>query len=142
LKKICAFVGQRDVQHGMDRLLENVLTDLIENHQVSLFFVGDQGEFNRLVGRTLRKMQKKYVHIQYYVVLACMMPYEEDDEKTLVPPIMGETFLDAVFQRNRWMLSQATYIVSYVVNSIDDASADKEFALQHGKTVIELSELL
>ena len=47
-----------------------VLIDLIINHNVDMFYVGHQGQFDAYVHSELKKLKQKYPQINYAVVLA------------------------------------------------------------------------
>ena len=47
--KTCAFFGHSEVRENIDFRLTNILIDLIENEDVSNFYVGNHGAFDRLV---------------------------------------------------------------------------------------------
>lgn len=55
---ICTFFGHRDTLDDVAILLDTVLTDLIENKNVDVFYVGNQGNFDKIVKRQLDKMKK------------------------------------------------------------------------------------
>ena len=57
--------------------LRSTLIDLIANHGVDMFYVGNHGEFDAMVRRTLRELSEKYP-ILYHVVLA-YMPEKQDE---------------------------------------------------------------
>ena len=64
----CTFFGHRTVTKGIEPTLRSTLTDLIENHNVALFYVGNQGEFDAIVLRVLTDLARQYP-IRYFVVL-------------------------------------------------------------------------
>lgn len=45
----CTFFGHRDCPSSIKPKLREVLIDLIENHAVDMFYVGQQGAFAKLV---------------------------------------------------------------------------------------------
>lgn len=139
----CTFFGHRTVTKGIEPTLRSTLTDLIENHNVTLFYVGNQGEFDAIVLRVLTDLARQYP-IRYFVVLAYL------PEKTAAGPDTAHTLLPsgiesvpkrfAISYRNRWMTEQADYVVTYVTNTVASGAAQfKKSAIKKGKTVLELA---
>ena len=137
---VCTFFGHRQCPESIRSELRKVLIDLIEKQNVTMFYVGRNGAFDRIVRSVLRELSKKYPRIRYAVVL------ERIPEKT------GADFSDTVFpeglenvpprfaidHRNRWMLGQADYVVTYVRHP-GGAEKYAELAARHGKTVVPLA---
>ena len=48
-KKACTFFGHRDCPETIQPKIRTAVIDLIENHGVTMFYVGNQGNFDRLV---------------------------------------------------------------------------------------------
>ena len=67
----CTFFGHRFVPQKIEPTLRSTLIDLIENHCVELFYVGNHGDFDAMVRRALRELSAEYP-IKYHVVLAYM----------------------------------------------------------------------
>ena len=55
----CTFFGHRCVPQKIEPTLRSTLIDLIENHGADLFYVGNHGEFDAMVRRTLRELSAK-----------------------------------------------------------------------------------
>ena len=138
----CTFFGNRNAPNEIRSELEYVLTDLIENHSVEQFYVGNNGNFDRLVRGVLRDLQGRYPHIRYFVVLAYMPTHksEEEDAADTVFPDGLESVPQkfAIAKRNEWMIARAHYVVTYV-HAIGGAKQYRELALKRKKTVIDLA---
>ena len=68
----CTFFGHRDCPETVKTKLREVLVDLITNHDVGMFYVGNQGKFDAYVRSELKKLKQEYPQINYAVVLAYM----------------------------------------------------------------------
>ena len=136
----CTFFGHRSVPKEIEPTLRTTLIDLIENHDVKLFYVGNQGDFDAMVRRVLKDLAKTH-DITYYVVLA-YMPENPDEEYTdTILPDGIETVPKrfAITHRNRWMIDKADFVVTYVSNHIASGAAQfKALAERKGKTVVNL----
>ena len=67
--KACTFFGHRDCPQTIQPKLNEVLVDLITNHGVDTFYVGNHGQFDALVRCSLKKLKREYPNITYAVVL-------------------------------------------------------------------------
>ena len=65
----CTFFGHRDCPETIKPKLRSTIIDLIENHNVDMFYVGNQGQFDAMVRSALKKLKQEYPHIDYAVVL-------------------------------------------------------------------------
>ena len=141
----CTFFGHRDCPYASKVKLRDVLIDLIENHNVDMFYVGHQGAFDSLVSGVLRELAQEYPHVRYAVVLA-YMPAEHsgpvDYSDTMLPEgieLVHPRY--AISWRNNWMLQQADFVVAYVGHSWGGAAQYVQKAIRSGKTVINLYDL-
>ncbi len=141
---VCTFFGHRDCPDSIKPALQSQIEDLIIHHDVDLFYVGNQGQFDALARHVLKELTKKYPHINYAVVLA-YMPREGTDpeyyEDTMLPEGVEKVpprF--AISWRNNWLLSQSDYIVAYVTHSWGGAAQYAAKARKQGKSVINLRE--
>ena len=140
----CTFFGHRDCPNEIRARLYDVLIDLIEHHSVDTFYVGSQGGFDAMVYKALKELKQMYPHIQYTVVLA-YLPTETsvsqyDPSETLFPEGMEKAPKRfAIDRRNRWMLQQSEYVVTYVTHSWGGAAKYAELAEKQNRIVNNLS---
>ena len=52
----CTFFGHRDCPSSIKQKLREALIDLIENHTVDMFYVGQQGAFDSMVRSVLKEL--------------------------------------------------------------------------------------
>ena len=138
----CTFFGHRDCPDTIKPRLRQVLIDLIENHNVDMFYVGNQGRFDAIVRSELRDLQRAYPQINYAVVLAYMpgKQTEYDDHSDTMLPEGIESIHPryAISWRNNWMLKQSDYVVTYITHSWGGAARFAHKAKNEGKTSISL----
>ena len=122
-------------------VLHAALLDLIENHAVQLFYVGNQGAFDAMVRHQLSVMEKTH-GIRYHVVLAYLPEQSNllaEDTHTLYPEGLELVPVRyAIAARNRWMLEQSESVVTYVRHDVGGAAQFKQIAERKGKTVLAL----
>lgn len=138
---VCTFFGHRDILEDIKPLLRKTIIDLIENHNVDTFYVGDKGDFDKIVRKTLKELKTKYQRISYAVIPAYMpgKNHGEDTSDYLCPYVFEKTPPKfAIVKRNKWMLSRADFVITYVTHTSGGAAQFKELAEKQGKTVINL----
>ena len=139
---ICTFFGHRDCPETIKPKLRSTIIDLIENHNVDMFYVGNQGQFDAMVRSTLKKLKQEYPHIDYAVVLAYMpgKPSEYEDYSDTIFPEGLETVHPryAISHRNTWMLSHSDYVISYITHSWGGAVQFAKKASALNKSVFNL----
>lgn len=142
---VCTFFGHRDCPSSIKSKLREVLINLIENHSVDMFYVGQQGAFDAMVRSVLKELVLLYPHINYAVVLD-RMPSKRDE---FDPRDYSDTMLPegietvhprfAISWRNKWMIKQSDYVVTYITHSWGGAAQFAELAERQGKVIINLA---
>ena len=137
------FFGHKDTPKEIEPTLRSTLINLIENKNVTVFYVGNNGNFDTMVRRQLEALSQAYP-ITYSVVLAYLptKKSEYDDYANTILPEGIETVPKrfAISWRNKWMIQQSDIVVTYVTHSFGGAAQFKALAQRQGKTVVELSE--
>ena len=140
---VCTFFGHRDCPETIKPKLRATIIDLIENHNVDMFYVGNQGQFDAMVRSTLKKLKQEYLHIDYAVVLAYMpeKPSDYDDYSDTIFPEGLETVHPryAISWRNNWMLKQSDYVITYITHSWGGAAGFAKKARDIKKSIIDLN---
>ena len=139
---VCTFFGHKECPESVKPLLLSVLEELIIRHGVTMFYVGNQGQFDGYVRSILRTLCVQYPQAAYAVLLAYMPG----------PSAAGTDLSDSMFPegieavhpkyaiswRNRWMLDRADYVVTYITHGWGGAASFARLAEKRGKTVINL----
>ena len=140
---VCTFFGHKDAPKEIVPTLRSTLIGLIENKNVTVFYVGNNGNFDTMVRHQLEDLSQTYP-ITYSVVLAYLpgKKNEYDDLTNTIYPEGLETVPKrfAISYRNKWMIDQSDVVVTYVTRTYGGAAQFKAMAERQGKTVIELSE--
>lgn len=112
-----------------------------------MFYVGNQGNFDRLVRSVLKEVTTAYPGVGYAVVLA-YMPHakaanlSEDFSDTMLPEgIEKVPKRYAIPWRNKWMISHADFVVTYVTRPCGGAERAKILAAKMHRTIFELNAL-
>ena len=139
---VCTFFGHKDTPKEIEPTLRSTLIDLIENKNVNVFYVGNNGNFDTMVRRQLGDLSKTYL-ITYSVVLA-YLPTEKNKNDNLTNTIYPEGLETvpkrfAISRRNKWMIQQSDVVVTYVTHNFGGAAQFKEMAERQNKNVVEVS---
>ena len=138
----CTFFGHKDTPNDIEPLLRAALIVLIEKEQVYEYYVGNQGNFDRIVRRVLKKLKRIYPKINYAVVLP-YLPITQiptEDYSDTIFPLEKVPPRFAIDRRNHWMLDQSDFVVTYVWKSWGGAAKFKGIAKKRGLQVMELFE--
>ena len=140
----CTFWGHRDCPETIKPRLREALIDLITNHDVDMFYVGHQGQFDAMVRSVLRALIEEYPQTNYAVVLAYMPGKQneyDDYSDTMLPEGIESVHPHyAISWRNNWLLQQADYVVTYITHSWGGATQYATKAKRQGKTVINIAD--
>lgn len=146
-KKACTFFGHRDCPETIKPKIRTAVIDLIENHGVTMFYVGNQGNFDRMVRSVLKETTTAYPGVGYAVVLAYMPSAKvanlsEDFSDTMLPEgIEKVPKRYAIPWRNKWMIAHADYVVTYITHSYGGAAKFQELAKKMSKSIYLLGNL-
>lgn len=138
---VCTFFGHRDCPADIMPELEAVIEDLINHKSVNTFYVGNNGNYDLYVKKALQKLSAKYPQIKYTVVFA-YIPVKhknEDYENTLIPEgIENVPRRFAISYRNKWLVKQADYVVTYITHNYGGAAQFAALAEKKSKICINL----
>ena len=143
---ICCFFGHKDAPSTILPRLEKAVENLITEHGVSNFLVGNQGQFDGMVLTALRQLKNKYPEISYNVVLAYMPtkkrewnPYEYWE--TMLPEGLESVHPRyAISKRNEWMVNESDMVICYIKHSWGGAAKYVEMAKRKKKVIINIVE--
>ena len=137
---ICIFFGHKDTPYEVKEKLRETIVNLIEKQEVTNFYVGNHGNFDRMVLSVLKELSNLYPQIRYSVVLAYLTQHGEEDFSNTVYPEGIESVPKrfAIDIRNKWMVQQADTAAAYVRRFIGGAAKFTEMAKKRGKKVINI----
>lgn len=140
----CTFFGHKDTPNEIKPKLRSIIVELIENKNVLKFYVGNHGSFDYMVKCCLIELKEIY-SIDYAVVLAYLPKgknntVEEKNANTILPDgIESVPQKFAINYRNKWMIEQSDYVVTYVKHTVGGAARFKGLAEKKNKTVINIA---
>ena len=141
----CTFFGHRDCPSSIKEKLHEEIERLISHHRVNTFYVGTQGNFDRMAYAALVDLRKQYQHMKIYRVLAYMPKMSDiaQDRSVLDDTILPEGIEKvhpryAIVHRNNWMIDHSDYVIAYVTHTFGGAYQSVERARMKG---IEITEI-
>ncbi|MBQ8550025.1 MAG: hypothetical protein IJ426_01655 [Clostridia bacterium] len=140
--KTCTFFGHRDAKEEVKPLLRQTIIDMIEKEGVQRFYVGSQGRFDLMAISVLKELAPLY-GVRYEVVLAYPPVERRQEAPEGLPTILPEgqevclpRF--AIDRRNRWMVAESDYVISYTYKVCGGAVKFTALAEKKGKKVIRI----
>lgn len=141
MEKTCTFFGHKDTPESVKQDLYAAIENLIVEHGVETFYVGNQGHFDFYTRAALRQLQQKYP-IRYAVVLPYMPGGQTeygDFTDTMLPEGIEEVHPKyAISWCNDWLLRQSNFVIAYIHHNWGGAARYVQKACRQGKTVINL----
>ncbi len=140
----CTFFGNGDAPDTIKEVLKATIINLIENKNVKVIYVGNQGNFDLMVYKILESLSEKY-DINYFVVLAYIPTKKQEDtyykiDRTILFEGIEKTNPRyAISYRNKYMLKKSDIVVTYVKHNFGGAYKFKKLAEKLGKDVVEIS---
>lgn len=133
------FFGHRDCPHTVKPALREAIMELIHKHNVTMFYVGDSGQYDAYCRSVLKEIGANYA-----VVLSRMpgKPTEYDDfSDTMLPEgiVEGGPPRFAIERRNKWMIEQSDFVICYLRHRMYGGAAKfASLAEKKGKNVINI----
>ena len=147
-EKVCTFFGHADSPTNIKKEIQKVIEDLILQKGVNTFYVGTNGNFDRMVQSVLIDLKKQYPNLECCTVLAYMPGIKSEFDvayeklETLYPDGLEKVPKRfAIDWRNKWMVQQSDYVISYVRHSFGGAAKYMELAKRKKKIVYNLANL-
>ena len=139
----CCFFGHRDTPEYVKPKLKSVIEKMIEEHEVTNFYVGSQGNFDFMVLSVLKELSCQYPEIRYASVLAYLSDAEKVEEgtETIYPEGLENVPMRfCIAKRNDWMLEKSNYVICCVRHITGGAAKYYEKAKKKNRTVINIAD--
>ena len=139
----CTFFGHWDTGEEIIPALRKEIINLIENKNVDTFYIGNHGHFDFYAETDLKELSEIYPHIKYSVVLAYLPRGKQgeyyDFSNTIYPEGIEKAPLKyAIIKRNKWMIDNSDFVITYVKSVIGGAAQFKELAQKKKKIIVEI----
>ena len=137
----CTFFGHHDAPNSLETKLLEIIKEAIDQYGVRTFYVGNQGNFDAMALRSLQKIQSTYAQIHYSIVFAYLPNTTVQNTPSVFPEgIENVPHRFRIPWRNKWMISQCEYVISYVSYTSGQAAKYVKIAKEQGKHILSLTE--
>ena len=146
--KSCFFIGHREADERLLPILTAVIERLITEEQVSFFYVGGYGGFDRIAATAVKRMKLQHPEITLMLVL----PYHPGERSIETPYGFDGTYYPeglekvprryAIVRANEIMARQSDWLISYVRHGASNSRRILEYAQKQGTACININDLL
>ena len=150
MSKICTFFGHRYVSLSKEQeeKLKQIIIDLIQNHNVTNFWVGGMGDFDSIASKTIRNLKKDFPHIKLEYALAYIPTNKEnyEDLKRHYDSVFCPQGIElgpprfAICRRNKTMVLETDFLIFYVKTNFGGAYQALKIAKRNNKTFFNIAE--
>lgn len=145
--KSCFFIGHADASPKIFPALVEAVEKHIAELGVTEFTVGYYGGFDRMAAKAVIAAKSRHPGITLYLLL----PYHPAERPIEAPSGFDGTFYppgmekvphrSAILRANQYMVTHADHLIAYAWHPASNARNLLEYAVKHGVTVTNLSEL-
>ena len=146
--KSCFFIGHREADERLLPMLTAAIERLITEEQVSFFYVGGYGGFDRIAATAVKRMKLQHPEI----ILMLVLPYHPGESPIETPHGFDGTYYPeglekvprryAIVRANEIMVKQSDWLISYVRHGASNSSRILEYARKQGTACININDLL
>ena len=152
MRAICCFAGHSELYDAGEiyEHLLSVIEDLITTENISEFWVGNYGAFDKLSAKAVRELKIQYLDIQLNLVIPYLTTeineykelYYKDYDNILVADIPEKTPKKLqIIKGNQCMVKNSQVLVCYISHSWGGAAKTLEFAQKRKNIqIINLAE--
>lgn len=143
---ICAFFRHKDSPENVKPMIEAAIRQIMKRYPDTTFYVGHNGNFDRMVLSVLKKLSAEIPALSYAIIFA-YLPTSKLAEcyngLTTVYPEGIECVPKryAISYRNNWIVKQADMIICYITHDFGGAAQFVKKAENKGKTVYNVADL-
>ena len=132
--KSCFFIGHREADERLLPTLVNVIERLVVSEDVTCFYVGGYGGFDRVAATAVKQVKQRYPEITLMLVL----PYHPAERTVETPYGFDGTYYPegmetvprrfAIVQANKYMVENVDWLIAYVRHGASNSQKIIEYA--------------
>jgi len=139
MTKICCFAGHSKL-YNLDEIyhnLVNLIERLILEENISEFWVGNYGDFDKLSAKAVRNLKRKYTDIQLNLIIPYLTSdinenreiYYQKYDKVLMADLPERTPKRfQILKCNEYMVDKSDFLICYVKNNFGGALKTMSYA--------------
>lgn len=148
MKTACCGFGHRELYRNIGKELQEIVMQLVEQKEVTVFYVGGMGAFDDLFVRIVKEYKKKG---KKEIKLILVMPYltkemnknkeyyKESFDEIIIPEICANAhYKKAITLRNKWMIDQCNFVIAGVFREFGGAYKALQYAEKKEKEIIDV----
>ena len=145
MKKVCCFAGHSKLYNSdITDYIYKKAEDLIINHQVSEFWIGDYGDFDHYAITAINKLKEKY-NIKSVCVVAYYHTLDGERgqkinkrfDETMVANIPEKTPMPLrILKTNEYMIDNSDYLICYIEREWGGAYKTFDYAARQNNVKI------
>lgn len=146
--KSCFFIGHREADERLLPTLVNTIERLVISKNVTCFYVGGYGGFDRVAATAVKQVKQRYPEITLMLVL----PYHPAERPVEAPHGFDGTYYPegmetvprrfAIVQANKHMVENVDWLIAYVRHGASNSRKIMEYAQNRGISCININELM
>lgn len=146
--KSCFFIGHREADERLLPTLVNTIERLVISKNVTCFYVGGYGGFDRVAATAVKQVKQRYPEITLMLVL----PYHPAERPVETPYGFDGTYYPegmetvprrfAIVQANKHMVENVDWLIAYVTHGASNSRKVLEYAQKQDIQSINIGERL
>lgn len=146
--KSCFFIGHREADERLLPTLVNTIERLIVSEDVTCFYVGGYGGFDRIAATAVKQVKWRHPEI----ILMLVLPYHPAERPVETPRGFDGTYYPegmetvprrfAIVQANKYMVENVDWLIAYVRHGASNSRKVLEYAQKQGVDCININELV
>lgn len=149
-RKRCCFAGHSDIwDSNLADKIKNIAEDLIVNHNVKEFWVGNYGNFDGSAAAAIRELQKTYTDIKLDLVIPYLTKsineykelYYKKCDNILIADIPENTPKRFhITKANEYMVNNSNFLICYIQRSWGGAITTYKYAKRKKLQIFNVAE--
>lgn len=149
-KKRCCFAGHSDIwDSNLAEKIKSVAEDLILNHNVREFWVGNYGNFDGSAASVIRELQKTYTDVKLDLVIPYLTKsineykelYYKKCDNILIADIPENTPKRFhITKANEYMVNNSDFLICYIQRSWGGAITTYKYAKRKNLQIFNIAE--
>lgn len=149
-KKRCCFAGHSDIwDSSLTEKIKSVAEDLIVNHNVREFWVGNYGNFDGSAASVIRELQKTYSDVKLDLVIPYLTKsineykelYYKKCDNILIADIPENTPKRFhITKANEYMVNNSDFLICYIQRSWGGAITTYKYAKRKKLQIFNIAE--
>lgn len=143
--KSCFFIGHRESDERLLPTLVNAIERLVVSEDVTCFYVGGYGGFDRIAASAVKQVKQRHPEITLMLVL----PYHPAERPVEIPYGFDGTYYPegleniprrfAIVKANKIMVDSVDWLVAYVRHGASNSQRILEYAKKRSVSHINLA---